>query len=301
IALLGLGILTVPSVAAPPGPPPHCQGVCSTDCVKPLAIPDRWDDSGAPGWSIWANNGRWDGEAFTDMNGNRIWDPGEPFQDGRDQAGHTGPQDGVYNSESYDPQVTGYLNSRDLGLELTLRPLPSAGTPYYPLDLPVPGGAITGAGHFRWNLANCNPNEVSIGDPVVTENGSMKGPVSQGLRDLIDQDPEARWNPHAQRVISQFSEQSPRVFILLGFDPRRTIQPGAQTVFVTKLFAFFLESADASGNVTGRLAWLRKAGGASCATGGDFVVNCSSQRNRIESEAMPTEQATWGTLKATYR
>jgi hypothetical protein len=306
-ASLSIGFLTASSIAAP-GPPPKCEGVCSTSCVKPIAIPDRWDDfsvmdpkTGKP-YGPWSGNGIWDGEKFTDTNGNRYYDAGEPFQDGTDvtKGGSAGPKDGKYDGEYYHPFNTGYVAWKDLGLELNLKygNPGSAEQPsqYYPIDLP---GSI-GGNDYRNNWENCNPSMISVGDVVSTEFGDMQGPTAQSLRDLINQDPDARWNPHAQRVISHYPGQSPRVIIIPAFDPRIPLNPGKQDIVVTKLLAFFLESADASGHMTGRLVWIRKAGGTSCPDGGGFVVDCPGSM-KTESDAAPTVGATWGALKAIYR
>src|SRR5690242_4997146 len=88
---------------------PSCFGLCSIDCVKPISIPDRWDDFSVVGSTGWSGNGVWDQEKFTDTNGNGIYDPGEPFIDGSSawtKLG-AGPKDGKYNEETYDPLTTG--------------------------------------------------------------------------------------------------------------------------------------------------------------------------------------------------
>src|SRR5262249_22747256 len=137
--------------------------VCSIQCLKPWSIPDRWDDSGRPGWPQWANNRQWDSEKFVDLNGDRLWEPGELFLDGVDAYGKKpGGLDLKYTSELYDPQLTGYTASKDLGIELTLKAGNSNGSSvsgqYYPIDLPTNENSETGADRYRWNIANCNHN-----------------------------------------------------------------------------------------------------------------------------------------------
>jgi len=139
-ALLALALFGWTLPAAAQSFPPGCSEVCSATCVKPWSLPDRWDDSGRPGWPAWTSNGRWDCEAFTDLDGDRLWDPGEPFQDGRDTQGATGPQDGAYTAELYDPSLTGYTAGADAGRLMTLKTPVTTGPGYYPLALPIPGG-----------------------------------------------------------------------------------------------------------------------------------------------------------------
>src|SRR5262249_31481446 len=152
---------------------PACFGLCSMDCVKPISIPDRWDDSSVPTAPGWSNDHQWDSEKFTDTNGNGIYDPGEPFVDGSSaytkSAGPT--PNGQYDAEYYDRLNTGYVAVKDLGLEITLKmgaPIgATVGTQYYPLDIP----SGSGSAGYSWNWANCTPILVSIADRLVTENG----------------------------------------------------------------------------------------------------------------------------------
>src|SRR5262245_24172227 len=134
-------------VPAPAFADPSCFGLCSIDCVKPLTIPDRWDDvTITPGTAGWAGNNRWDTENFSDANGNGIWDPGEPFVDGSSRySGSHGALDGSYNAEFYDPLLTGYVAEGDAGRQIALHgALPSLSTlSYYPLILPGAGGGST--------------------------------------------------------------------------------------------------------------------------------------------------------------
>jgi len=287
---------------------PSCLGLCTTDCVKPLAVADRWDDFSVPGARNWSGNGVWDQEKFTDTNGNHIHDPGEPFQDGSSAwtKNGAGPVNGQYDEEYYDPLNTGYIAQKDLGVQLVLNEGSPAGSvsafKYYATDLPIPGdNSVIGADRFRWNLANCNPSMVSIGDVLSTENGDMKGPIAQGLRDIINEDPDARWSPQAQRVIGHDAQESPRILIVPGFDPRLPLQPGEPAIAITKWFALFVEGATANGTMNSRLVWLRKAGETSCATGGDFVTDCPSPKRLSAQDGAPSTRASWGALKASYR
>ena len=101
-----------------------CVALCAVSCIKPISIPDRWDDTtpiaGYQGGIVngkrlpnWRLNGLWDSETITnDVNSNRLYDPGDSFED---QNGN-----GVYDAELYDPLTTGYDPGGDLGLEITL-------------------------------------------------------------------------------------------------------------------------------------------------------------------------------------
>jgi len=64
--------------------PPGCSELCAVSCIKPISIPDRWDDVTAipdmrrAGPAKLANNFSYDQENFTDLNSNQLWDPGNP-------------------------------------------------------------------------------------------------------------------------------------------------------------------------------------------------------------------------------
>jgi len=274
---------------------PSCFGLCSIDCVKPISIPDRWDDNSVPGAVGWSGNRQWDSEKFTDTNGNGVYDAGEPFQDGTSAftRGGAGPLNGRYDAESYDPLNTGYVASKDLGLEITLKAgAPTGanvGSQYYPIVLPAPGG--TAADRYRWSWANCNPFLVSIADRLVTETGSLEGPTGQALRDLISQDPGAYWDDGCQCVNSPMGEESPRVIVFAAHDPRIPLDNGSQSIIVSKLVGFFVEAATINGDVKGRFVRVQRAGDNSCTIGGDFIVDC----------AVAAKPTTWGGVKGIYR
>lgn len=258
-------------------PTDSCSGVCSTTCVKPISIPDRWDDSGA-GIAAWANNGIWNGENFTDTNNNKLWDPGEPFVDGS----NGGFLDGIYNSELYDPAQTGYRASVDVGKQITISP--GGGSPnYYTL--------ILSTYTYSGNWANCNPTMVGAGNRIALQAGIVTGMTIVQLHNIIALDPTASWDDQCSCAVGPLSDQSPRYFVFLAHDPRKPLGPGDLSVWVTKLIGFFLEGVDSNGRITGRFAVVQRPGGASCSDGGDFVQSC----------AVPALSTTWGALKAWYR
>ena len=238
--------------------------VCNSTCLKPWSIPDRHDDtSPIAGYPEWANNGLWDGEDFTDQNDSEKWEPGEPYTDGNGN--------GSYDREFYHPLITGYVASRDHGLQLTLKgnngskPAPSQ---YYPVDLPDENGdQVRGGDWYRTNIATCNPANISPGDLLWTENGNMVGPTAQGMRRLYDQDPDAYWDTNCSCVSGSAFAQSPRIGIIPIHDPQIPMDPGKQTILVTKLAAFFIEEIRGNGEVAGRFMRLAAPGGDICPAG----------------------------------
>lgn len=162
----------------------------ATTCVAPFTIPDKWIERQTP-----------------------EWDPTDTF--------NAFPSNPSLQPDVYHPadrsDYTGYNAVRDRGLSLTIK----AGTGnniapsfYFPLALP----GSTGASDYRWNIANCNTSMLHFGDLLTAEPGNMVGPTSQGVEDLIAQDPAAYWDTSANKVVSTMSP-SPRVKIVPIFDP----------------------------------------------------------------------------------
>lgn len=190
-------------------------------CLKPWAIPDAFDDRSAPVGT---------------------WNAGDYYQSGVTSWGTT------YRS-----------SSADFGTQLVLK----VGRPgdaiapgqFFPIDLPLPGGGpLTGGDRYRENIAGCNPQILSIGDFVATENGNMVGPTNQGVSDLISQDPDARWDSANGVVNSAFPPGgSPRIIRVPMFDPGNPPTSGKQNLQITNIAGFFLEGVRGNGDVTGRV------------------------------------------------
>ncbi len=228
--------------------------ICGTGCLKPWSIPDRWDDTDG--------DGEYDGEEpYDDVNGNDQWDPGEPFTD-RNGNGQWDPE------EPYDPVGTGYQPPGDVGLQIGLK----IGNPhevitpgfFHAVDFPPlhsPYGAPeSGASIYRWNIANCSPYSIEVGDTLVVEPGNMQGPTRQGAQDLIDEDPGAYWDNASGTVEGSAYAESPRIVKIPFFSPSSTPDPGRQYVVIAKVGAFFIESVQGNGTVNGRFMDLSTTG-----------------------------------------
>lgn len=233
------------------------QAVCSTRCVKPWAIPDRWDDADGDSTYDYA-------EDYTDDNMNGTWDPGEWYDDANGN--------GVWDpDEFYDPILTGYVAPGDVGVPMVLKvgnPQQSiASGQFFPVDYPPLGGPvapITGGDQYREWIATCSPYLVSPGDSLQLEPGNMVGPTLQGIDDLIVLDPYAYWDDNTNQVEDSAWGFSPRIAIVPLFDPR--YPPGSgrgDNVIVAKLGAFFIESTGPGSRVVGRYISLG-TGGIAC-------------------------------------
>ena len=191
--------------------------VCESQCVKPWAIPDRWDDANG--------NGRVDtGEAY------------DPITTGYQAPGDVGVQAVLKVGNPQQSIAPGQ---------------------FFPIDLPSLDcncgvDPIPGASEYRWNIANCNQYMIGVGDRVAVEPGNMVGPTKSGVQDLIDADPGAYWDGSSQSIMGSAFGKSPRIILVPFFDPTSPPTAGRNWVRITKVGAFFLEGVQANGNVTGR-------------------------------------------------
>jgi hypothetical protein len=211
----------------------------STDCVKPFAIADKWEelrgDTGPRGWSETDEFERYD------RNGN-VLNPADFYQPG---PGGTG-----FSPES----VT--LGGGDHGRYIVLK----TGNPH---DAIAPGwfhpvvinpSEGPGGNNYRNNIATCDPTVIGPGDVLDVEPGNMIGPTRQGMRDLIALDPNAEWDPNmygAGRggvrggcMASGACAVSPRLVAIPVYDPDAYDAgraSGRIEINIVKVLGFFIE------------------------------------------------------------
>lgn len=154
----------------------------ASDCLKPFGIPDKWDEY----------------QPVT-----KVWEPTDEFNKHDKKGIPLNPQD-VYVPRTENPdgttdEGTGYTLTADYGVMVTLK----SGNPqdslspgfFFPVRLPMANGEVsTGGNDYRWNIANCNGVAIEEGQTLQNEPGNMIGPTFQGLQELYDLDPGARWN-----------------------------------------------------------------------------------------------------------
>lgn len=216
-------------------------------CLKPWIVPDGWSDADA------------DGEV----------DPGEAYDPATTAygtaAGSAG-RDAWYPDNGIDPPGTTYV--KDRGRPLVMKPGDPSGALqpgwYYAWVMPTAEeGPSAGAARYRWNIAHCNPAVIRIGDSYPTEPGNMEGPTRQGVRDLIEMDPDAVWD-RSRNVVAGSAytpwESSPRIVRAPLFDPTRSIDPGRSDVEIVGVAGFFIEGVKGS-DVVGRFMTTSGTGG----------------------------------------
>lgn len=199
----------------------------SARCVKPFVPPDMW------------------AEQDDDLNGNGEWDDGENWEFEPDQGDYYSA--GGRSSSSGKP-ATGYGSSfrgsrRDRGRKIMLNesPLPGFANLWAMPDMDW--GLDIGGAALRENIRGCNPAPVELGNTYKLESGIKAGPIVQGVTDLVERDPGARWD-EAQGTVagSSFNPwfNSPRLIRIPLHDPAK-LQSKLDGVEFTRFAWVFLE------------------------------------------------------------
>jgi len=224
----------------------------TTNCLKPWAIPDKWQDNydtTKPIDTAWT-----DDDTFDTVDGNR-----NPV-----------PNPDVYVAPTKDSPGTGYTLAADLGVKETLKTQnpKDALAPgvFAPIQLPMVGPPVrlaTGAKDYEDNIAGCNGVPITIDDPngvrldispeLDAKNGNMVGPTQKGVKRLTDLDPKAKWDPKTNRVINSCAQTgtcvpssavSPRIVAIPVFDTGAYYAgktTGNVTFKIVNILGFFVE------------------------------------------------------------
>jgi hypothetical protein len=224
----------------------------ASDCLKPFAIPDKWLDNHDVDKPI----------------DDKIWTPDDHFEI-EDKKGVPLADKDAYVPPTKDSPGSGFTVANDLGTQITLKygsphDAPAPGV-FQPIDLPLPGGAVSSGGNdYRNNIAKCSGAAVTIGTTLAVENGDMKGPTKQGIGDLIDLDKNAKWDSATKSVINSCAQastpcgsRSPRIVAIPVFDTSAYYEASKQTgnvsVKVVNILGFFIDSIQGNGDVIGYL------------------------------------------------
>jgi hypothetical protein len=133
----------------------------------------------------------------------------------------------------------------------------------------TPGGPGVGAARYRQNICACNASIIDLDTEYQIEPGNMVGPTYQGVRTLIEQDPDAYWDDRSNTLVSRHGIDSPRVITVALFHPGEVPTPGRQTIRFNNFARIFLEEqASPQDAVTGRMLYYVPGVGSSGREGG---------------------------------
>jgi len=227
----------------------------ATDCLKPMAIPDRWIERYP------VNPGTWSDSSTFDR-----WNPANPavLLPVASRDAYTAP-DQLANG-------TGLTLTVDFGTQATLKPGSlsspiSTISPWMYLPVQIPGSAY-GPNDVRSNTQSCAAARVKVGDRLnfppggVAANAAL---IGNGLLALYNRDPGAHWNAVTQRVegscadllVGPCGSMSPRIIALPVYDLTDLADAshggGATSVLVRNIVGFFIDSVAgtwATGHIT---------------------------------------------------
>ena len=205
------------------------------NCILPLIIPDRWSLTSSTPYQ-WPTMS----ETF-DPDGDDLYIP----------WGAAGPG-----------PPTGYgTPDRGTPIQITTGSPNAAPRPGWYYNIRLPGAS--GTNDYRAAITGCwNPDSIyEIGMEVTKEPGNFPVPTGRAFQALIASDPNAVWNPTANRghgcVTTSGSNEcrgSSRIRPILMFSPEEwpIIPNGAHAVTVSNFVGVFVESSTNQGDV-----WVR--------------------------------------------
>lgn len=224
----------------------------SSDCVRPLAIPDKWQElRGNVGPMGWDPLDTFDRFA---PNGVTLLSPADYFEP--PGGGLFGP-----NGTGFSREATA-SGPADYGRQLRVAqgvPAAPAGNQEFKAIRMVPGAA--GPGGFYDSFMRCSPEVVEPGRDFELEPANVD--VGEPVVQTIALDPGASWNPSLNGgrggvsggcMAAGTCTVSPRIIAVPLYDPSAwdANPPGQQDVVVAQIAGFFLERYE-SPYVVGRL------------------------------------------------
>jgi hypothetical protein len=215
----------------------------SARCVKPFALPDKWDDlRDTPQDNAWTANDDFERYVQNGQSAGSLLSPADVYIP-PGTAGHTG-----------------FTVEEDYGTPMVLK----HGNPQQAISpgwfFPVVINPAEGPGgsNYEANIATCDPTVIGPGTVLQTEPGNMVGPTTHGIQALIALDPSARWSSSANNgrgaptggcMASGSCGVSPRLVAVALFNPD-TFDSGRANgrtdLTVTKIMGFWIEGM--SGN-----------------------------------------------------
>jgi len=233
----------------------------TTECLKPWAVVDRWDEFEPGGAEPDYPNPDPDYKPFSTY---------DKYSDGKGK--NPAQENDFYKPATATDNGTGFRLPYDEGLQYAIKvgdnSLSVSSGWFRAIRLPRLDGQ-NGANVYKENIESCNGLPSSFADPATVcpasigqadmaywaargcyavETGNMVGPTSQGISDLIARDPSASWDQANSKIInSAFSPatKSPRVVPIgvMNVDQYLAQDPNGSTpvIRLENIYGFFME------------------------------------------------------------
>ena len=256
VPLLFASLLGLPSYDVAATATAEAINANTTDCLKPLAVPDRWTEQHPVDNDVWLPNSTFD-----------LWDPANPAmllpapQDDYAAPNSTSGGSGMRMMGEVENEVW-------FGEQVTLRPgftttQVATISPWMYLPVQIPG-SVWGANDVLENTTSCAgaAGKVSVGSWLGLAPGGVdpNAPlIADGLEELVGRDAGARWNAATERVENSCADvlggactprrsMSPRIIAIALYDPLQFANDshaGAPVqIRVRNIVGFFVESVN---------------------------------------------------------
>lgn len=234
----------------------------ATDCLKPWAVIDKWNEHYPINPGIWSQTSIYDKFLTSGPNKGEL-DPAILVPDEYVAPTPTSVGSG-FHPYDYTPDRT---FSPEYGMQVNLK-VGSQNDFQYTAGwfAPIAFPGSSGGDDYRNAIQSCIGLTYSIGDQVTmdTEPGVKTGPTNQGVDALVAKDPDATWdttlNDGHGGVAGSAFPISPRVVPVPLVNPDQLNEwnkGGRTSVAISNIMGFFVEGYDNSTkSVTGRLCAL---------------------------------------------
>lgn len=209
-------------------------------CALPLVIPDRWDNTGGPGFDP-DEGDRYAPASEDGGTGYSNDDIGEIVTLIPEQAGG-GNNNGNNNNNSNN-------NNEPPGTSTTFS---NEWSGWW-----SPDGSNSTNNLIEWTRDCQDPDKrFQEGEWGETVPGRRQAVVNNGFQDLVNEDPEAHWDESCNCVQGGQGAQSPRIRPIVMFDPRSFQNGGSENFQFINFASVFVETTNEGGGqkgVRGRL------------------------------------------------
>ena len=227
-----------------------------TDCLRPLAVPDRWEErTEGGGWTVGKSF-----DKYTSSGGSGVRLLVNPDRYTAPSA--LGSGTGLTGAAFCNTRVTLELSDLDDEIEAW---------EFVPLDLARADDFLDAGGDtFYKNVTSCQSLPIDTGASLPLVTADISASLTAGVRDLIARDPGASWDPVRQQVVggcmaARTCVLSPRLIAIALFDPDRYETDRARddlTAVTIRNFAGFFISQVNGSDITGYLTFYPGLGNA---------------------------------------
>ena len=266
----------------------------TTDCLRPWAVIDRWDENNNAVEPVGADFPDPDfcpGGANCAGQAPSTYDK---YSDGKGQAPPAEPDLYIPPAADGSDPGTGYRVPDDIGKRFALKIQAGDGITSgwgLALDLPRTDSGNLGANAYGDNILTCSGIDITINDPAVpcptdanalgtwaekvewggkgcvrVQTGTMQGPTSQNVTDLVAQDSAAKWGTTPEGtpgVVDSCCSASPRIVpvAIADIDQYLAQNPTGSggVVRIVNIFGFFIEGMGDFDDKTGEME-IKKGG-----------------------------------------